>query len=223
MKEHLEEWIRDVSFFSVLSNNEMNVLLKIAKIRKFAKGFVIFGEGDARAALHMVLKGKVKISLYDEEGKEYVLDVIGTGGFFGELSMFDELTGFANVVTMEETECVVIQRKDFMSLLMDNPMFTMSVLKTLASKLRAANEQIKGLAFLNVENRILKYLSEIGEKSGMKIKDRVVIECGPTQVEISNSCGCSRETVSRTIKSLAKKGKISVAKRRYILRSAYKL
>ena len=221
MKEYLER-IRDASFFSVLSNDELNVLLKIAKIRKFTKGFVIFEEGDTRAALHIVLNGRVKISLYDEEGKEYVLDVISTGGFFGELSMFDELTGFANIIATEETECVVIQRQDFVNLLMDNPAFTVSVLKTLVNKLRAANERIKGLAFLSVENRILKYLSEIGEKSGVKIKDRMIIERGPTQVEIANSCGCSRETVSRMIKSLVKKGKISVIKRQYTMRPVYK-
>ena len=117
---------------------------------------------------------------------------------------------------------MVIQRQDFVNLLMDNPAFTVSVLKTLVNKLRAANERIKGLAFLSVENRILKYLSEIGEKSGVKIKDRMIIERGPTQVEIANSCGCSRETVSRMIKSLVKKGKISVIKRQYTMRPVYK-
>ena len=220
MKEYLER-VRGASFFSVLTDGELSVLLKIAKIRKFSKGHIIFEEGDTRAALHIILRGKVKISLYDEEGKEYVLDAIGTGGFFGELSMFDELTGFANIVATEETECVVIQRQDFVSLLMSNPAFTVSVVKTLVNKLRAANERIKGLAFLNVESRILKYLSDIAEKSGVRIKDRVIIERGPTQVEIANSCGCSRETVSRMIKSLAKKGKISVIKRQYTMRPVY--
>jgi CRP/FNR family transcriptional regulator, cyclic AMP receptor protein len=220
MKEYLER-VRDASFFSVLTDGELSVLLKIAKIRKFSKGHIIFEEGDTRAALHIILRGKVKISLYDEEGKEYVLDMIASGGFFGELSMFDELTGFANIAATEETECVVIQRQDFVNLLMGNPAFTVSVVKTLVNKLRAANERIKGLAFLNVESRILKYLSDIAEKSGVRIKDRVIIERGPTQVEIANSCGCSRETVSRMIKSLAKKGKISVIKRQYTMRPVY--
>ncbi|HEY3278297.1 MAG TPA: Crp/Fnr family transcriptional regulator [Syntrophorhabdaceae bacterium] len=220
MKEYLER-VQGASFFSVLTGGELSILLKIAKIRKFNKGHVIFEEGDTRAALHIILHGKVKISLYDEEGKEYVLDVIGSGGFFGELSMFDELTGFANIIATEETECVVIQRQDFVDLLMSNPAFTVNVLKTLVKKLRAANERIKGLAFLNVENRILRYLADIGEKSGVRIKDRVIIERGPTQVEIANSCGCSRETVSRMIKSLVNKNKISVIKRQYTLRPVY--
>lgn len=215
------ERVRNASFFSALTDRELEVLLKIARVRSFIKGYAIFEEGDTRSALHIVLHGRVKVSLYDEEGKEYVLDIISGGGFFGELSLFDELTGFANIIAMEETECVVIQRQDFVRLLMENPAFTVSVLKTLVKKLRGANERIKGLAFLNVENRILKHLSELAEKTGVRIKDRMIIERGPTQVEIANSCGCSRETVSRMIKSLAQKGKISVIKRQYTLRPVY--
>ncbi len=221
MKEILLR-IRNASFFSLLGDKEMDVLLKIAKVRKFNKGYVIFVEGNTRSALHIILKGKVKVTVYDEDGKEYVLDVIDEGGFFGELSLFDELSGFANVIAMEETECVVLERRDFVGLLMGNPAFTVNMVKTLLSKLRAANERIIGLALLNVENRILQYLGEVGSKLGVRVKDRVIIEHGPTQVEIANYCGCSRETVSRTIKGLARKGKISVIKRQYTLRPVYK-
>ncbi len=220
MKEILLR-IRNVSLFSLLNDTEMDVLVRIAKVRRFTKGYVIFEEGDMRSALHILLKGKVKISVYDEEGKEYILDMIGEGGFFGELSLFDEVSGFANVVALEETECVVLERRDFINLLMGNPAFTVSIVKTLLIKLRAANERIIGLALLNVENRILQYLGEIGQKSGVKVKDRVIIERGPTQVEIANYCGCSRETVSRMVKSLVRKGKLSVIRRQYTLRPVY--
>ncbi len=38
------------------------------------------------------------------------------------------------------------------------------------------------------------------------MKDYIIIEKGPTQIEIANACGCSRETVSRMMTSLVKKG-----------------
>jgi CRP-like cAMP-binding protein len=68
-----------------------------------------------------------------------------------------------------------------------------------------------------VEGRILKYLLGIGEKEGVKVKDYIIIEKGPTQIDIASSCGCSRETVSRMIKNLVKKGILSVRKRQYTL------
>jgi CRP-like cAMP-binding protein len=100
---------------------------------------------------------------------------------------------------------------------MENPPITVSILRTLSRRLRAADERIKGLAFLSVENRILKYLIDVGEKSGVRVKDYMVIEKGPAQVEIASSCGCSRETVSRMLKSLVQKGLVNVRKRQYTL------
>ena len=215
------ENIRNVSFFSTLSDQELEMVARIAIAKTFSKGYMVFEEGEKRDTLYIVLKGRVKISLYDEDGREYILDIIGKDGFFGELSLFEELSGFANVMTLEQCDLLMIRRNDFMKLLMENQAFAMSMIKELSKRLRAANEKLKSFAFLGVEGRILKYLMEIGEKSGAKIKDRIIIENGPTQVEIASACGCSRETVSRMVKSLVEKGRLSVLKKQYTLRPIY--
>ena len=215
------ENIRNVSFFSTLSDHELEMVARIAYAKTFSKGYMVFEEGEKRDTLYIVLKGRVKISLYDEDGREYILDIIGKDGFFGELSLFEELSGFANVMTLEQSDLLMIRRNDFMKLLMENQDFALSMIKELSKRLRAANEKLKSFAFLGVEGRILKYLMDIGEKSGAKIKDRIIIENGPTQVEIASACGCSRETVSRMVKSLVEKGRLSVLKKQYTLRPVY--
>jgi CRP-like cAMP-binding protein len=164
-----------------------------------------------------VLKGKIKVCLYDEEGREYILDVIGKDGFFGELALIDELPRSANAIAMESADLLIIRRSDFLRLLVENPTITIEILKVLSKRLRLADERIRWLAFLNVEGRILKFLLEIGGQSGIKVKDYIIIEKGPTQIEIASSCGCSRETVSRMVTSLVKKGIISVRRRQYTL------
>jgi len=220
MKLYAEN-IRNVSFFSALSDHELEMVAKIAFVKTFNKGFMVFEEGEKRDTLYTVLKGRVKVSLYDEDGREYILDIIGKDGFFGELSLFEELSGFANVMTLEQSDLLVIRRSDFMRLLMENRDFAVSMIRELSKRLRAANEKLKRFAFLGVEGRILEYLMDIAEKSGVKIKDRIIIENGPTQVEIASACGCSRETVSRMVKSLAEKGRLSVLKKQYTIRPVY--
>jgi CRP/FNR family transcriptional regulator/CRP/FNR family cyclic AMP-dependent transcriptional regulator len=215
------ENIRNVSFFSALSNRELEMVARIAYAKTFNKGYMVFEEGEKRDTLYIVLKGRVKVSLYDEDGREYILDIIGKDGFFGELSLFEELSGFANVMTLEQSDLLMIRRNDFMKLLMENRDFALSMIKELSKRLRAANEKLKSFAFLGVEGRILKYLMDIGEKSGVKVKDRIIIENGPTQVEIASACGCSRETVSRMVKSLVEKGRLSVLKKQYTIRPVY--
>lgn len=197
------------------------MVAKIAFVKTFNKGFMVFEEGEKRDTLYIVLKGRVKVSLYDEDGREYILDIIGKDGFFGELSLFEELSGFANVMTLEQSDLLVIRRSDFMRLLMENRDFAVSMIRELSKRLRAANEKLKRFAFLGVEGRILEYLMDIAEKSGVKIKDRIIIENGPTQVEIASACGCSRETVSRMVKSLVEKGRLSVLKKQYTIRPVY--
>jgi CRP/FNR family transcriptional regulator, cyclic AMP receptor protein len=219
--EDVRERIKRVGFFAALSDRELDILSRIARITRYRKHYTVVEEEEVRDALYIVMKGRVKVVLYDESGKEYVVDVIETGGFFGELSLFDELSGFVNIITLEESQLLMIRRSDFIRLLRENPDFTLSVLRTLTARLRAANEKLKGLAFLNVEQRILGHLREIGQKRGILVKDRLIIEKGPTQVEIASACGCSRETVSRTIKSLAKKGRLSVLRKQYTLRPDY--
>lgn len=216
MKRYIEN-IRNVHLFSSLKDEELEVISRIMQIKEFKKGQVIFQEGETGDALYVVLQGVVKVSLFDEEGKEYILDFIGKDGFFGELSLIDELPRSAYVTAVEDSQFLVIRRHDFMRLLQENPTITISILKTLSKRLRAADERIRGLAFLNVEARVLKYLIDVGTKTGVRIKDYIVIEKGPSQIEIASSCGCSRETVSRMIKSLMEKGIIHVRKRQYTL------
>jgi len=216
MRRYMDN-LRNVSLFATMNERDMEVISKIIFINTYAKGEVIFQEGEKGDSLYIVLKGQVKVCLYDEDGREYILAAIGKDGFFGELALIDELPRSANVRTLEVSELLIIRRHDFTRLLMENPTITIAILKVLSRRLREADERIKWLAFLSVEGRVLKYLLGIGEKEGVKVKDYIIIEKGPTQIDIASSCGCSRETVSRMVKSLVKKGILSVRKRQYTL------
>ncbi|OPY01563.1 MAG: cAMP-activated global transcriptional regulator CRP [Syntrophorhabdus sp. PtaB.Bin047] len=216
MKRYADN-LRSVNLFADLKDNELETISRILYVNTYHRGQLIFQEGEDGNALFVVLKGRVKVCLYDEEGREYVLDVIGKDGFFGELALIDELPRSANAIAMEGSDLLIVRRADFTKLLMENPSISINILKVLAGRLRVADERIKWLAFLNVEGRILKYLLELGARLGIKMKDYIIIERGPSQIEIANSCGCSRETVSRMISSLVKKGVISVRRRQYTL------
>lgn len=216
MRRYMDN-LKNVNLFATLNEKDIEVISRIIYINTYDKGEVVFQEGDKGDSLYVVLKGQVKVCLYDEDGREYILAAIGKDGFFGELALIDELPRSANVITLENSELLIIKRHEFTRLLMENPTITISILKVLSRRLREADERIRWLAFLSVEGRVLKYLMGVGEKTGVKVKDYVIIEKGPTQIEIASSCGCSRETVSRMIKSLVKKGILSVRKKQYTL------
>jgi CRP/FNR family transcriptional regulator, cyclic AMP receptor protein len=216
MKQYIDN-IKTVNIFSALQYKEIEAVSRITSLKHCPKGYVVFQEGEEGDALYIIINGKVKVSIYDEDGREYILDVIRKDGFFGELSLIDELPRSANIMTIEDSTFLVIKRVEFSKLLMDNPVITISILKTMSKRLRAADEKIRGFAFLSVEGRILKYLIDIGNSTGVKVKNYLIIENGPSQIEIANSCGCTRETVSRMIKNLVEKGILGAGKKRYTI------
>jgi CRP/FNR family transcriptional regulator, cyclic AMP receptor protein len=220
MRGYIEQ-LRKVNLFLALNDNELEMISRIAHAKTVRKGQVIFQEGEPGDSFYMILRGRVKVSLYDESGKEYVLDVIKSGEYFGELSLIDGLPRSANLISLEGSEFLTINRHDFIRLLMENPAIMVSLLKTCSNRLRAADERIRGLAFYSVEGRILNYLIDLGKHAGVKVRNNIIIESGPTQGEIAGSCGCSRETVSRMVKSLVNKGILSIRKNQYTLYPAH--
>jgi CRP/FNR family transcriptional regulator, cyclic AMP receptor protein len=220
MREYVEQF-RKVNLFLALNDNELEMISRIAHPKTAHKGQVIFQEGEPGDSFYTILQGRVKVCLYDEGGKEYVLDVIKSGDYFGELSLINDLPRSASLISLENSEFLTINRHDFTRLLMENPAITLSLLKTCSNRLRAADERIRGLAFYSVEVRVLMYLIDLAKHTGVKVRNNIIIESGPTQADIAGSCGCSRETVSRMIKNLVKKGILRVRRKQYTLYPAH--
>lgn len=215
MEEYLST-LKKVSLFSSLKEDTLKDILRIAQKRKFGKGKTVCYEGEPGDSMYVVLSGKVKVSLFYDD-KEYILTVIEKGGFFGELSLIDGLPRSANVEAIEDSEFLVIHRGNLIRLIKDNPEISIEIMKTLSERLRSADERIKNLAFLPVEGRILNYLIDFAKKNGIKVKNYLIIEKGPSNNQIANFCGCARETVSRVIKMLKEKGFLRGSKRQYVI------
>jgi CRP/FNR family cyclic AMP-dependent transcriptional regulator len=205
-----EEILKKVPLFSELDRLELSHLAEAAFQRTYLKGSFILLEKEKGSTLSIITKGKVKVTVTGEEGKEVILAVLSEGDFFGDLALLDGKPRSASVVAMEETELLNLGRRDFLDELEKNPKLALTILRTLGSRLRKADRQIESLALLDVSGRVARTLlnlaSEQGEKAsrGLKIKNR------PTHQEIANMSGTTRETVTRVLGDMQKKRLISV-------------
>jgi len=116
----------------------------------------------------------------------------------------------ATVTAMEESKVFIIQRNDFLDLLKTHPEVSISLLQELTQRLRAAGMKIKALSLKDAEGKVATVLLQLADDIG-KIKQGVVeIEKLPYQHELANMAGTSRETISRTLHSFAKKGLVEL-------------
>ncbi len=210
-------YLKQVSFFADLADEDIRELMAVARRRTFRSGEVIFHRDDPGQVLYVIKEGKVKICLTSPDGQEVALVVFGKGECFGELAMFGGLPRSADAITLERVECYTLQRSDFHNAIMKNPKIAIQVLEELAKRLRNTDQMVENLIFLDVYGRVAKKLLELADTHGVKSEDGVRIDVRLTQQELASMVGASRESVNKVIGYFTDKNFISTDKHRITL------
>jgi len=193
----------------VLSDAELKALSARAIMRTFAKNTVVVSEGDRADSLYIVLSGRVRVYVSDDQGKEMFLSESGKGEYFGEMAL-DEGPRSASVITLEPTRLLVVPKDDFAAFLAKSPEFALHLVRKLIRRVRALTHDVKSLALMDVYGRVARMLLDLAvERDGA-----LVVEDRPTQQEMANRVGASREMISRILTELAAGGYIEVARDR---------
>ena len=198
--------------FLGLSEQDLNALSLHAVTRTFPKNTVVLSEGDKTDTLYIIVSGKVKVFLANEEGKEIVLDTQGPGEYFGEMAL-DEGPRSASVMTLEPCRFQLIPKGDVLELLQNHPAFAMHLIHKLIQRGRVLTEHVKSLALQNVYGRLAKLLNELAVSQDGK---RIIQE-KLSQQELANRIGASREMINRIVKDLTIGGYVSVEAQRIVL------
>ena len=202
-------FLRNVSLFESLNAEELEALAQMTITRTFSKDNVIILAEEEGDALFIIEKGRVKVSIVSEDGREVILSMLGGGAVFGELSLLDGKPRSANVIATEDTNLVMLRRQDFLQLVYKVPQIPIALLAELASRLRRTDRQIEGLALLDVTSRISETLLQLASDRGVDTETGVLIHNRPTHQELANMSGTTRETVSRVLKRLETQGYIT--------------
>ncbi len=211
------ELLKGVDLFSALDDSQLNVLADMAFSKTYEKDETILLEDDeSNQSFFIISSGQVKVFISGLEGKEAILAFLKEGEFFGEMSLLDGDPRSASVKAVEPSELVTIRREDFLKELMNLPELAMTLLVEMSKRLRKANRQISSLALMTVYGRIAATILQLMEEQGMrtKLKDGssvVVIHNRPSQQQIAEMSGTTRETVSRVLGNLQKKGSIALS------------
>jgi CRP/FNR family cyclic AMP-dependent transcriptional regulator len=199
----------------VLSEAEVNAIARRAVARAFPKNTIVVSEGDRTDTLHIVVSGRVKIYVSDEKGKEIVLNFAGPGEYFGEL-VLDEGPRAASVMTLEPSRFLVVPKEDLREFVAQSPDFALHLIRKLIRRVRVLTNDIKSLALMDVYGRVARMLLDLAvERDGA-----LVIEERPTQQEMANRVGASREMVNKILGDLASGGYITVERDRITIARA---
>ena len=206
--------LKGVPLFSSFSDLQLSQLLSCVQHRSYPRHAFILRSGEETDALYIILSGRVKVLIPDEEGHEVILSMLGPHEYFGEMGLLDDQTRSASVETLEPCEMLRLSKAGFTNILKDNYELAMLIISNLVRRLRDADRKIESLALIDVYGRVARLLLDMAEN----VEGKWVVERAPPKQEIARMIGASREMVSRVVKDLQIKGLIRAEKRRiYVL------
>jgi CRP/FNR family cyclic AMP-dependent transcriptional regulator len=127
--------LRGVELFSGVTERALGTIADAAVDVSYDAGQYIVRQGQVGTGFYVIASGRVTVV---RGGK--VLNRLGPGEFFGELSVLDQAPRAAHVVAEEPTTCLALASWDFTRLLERNPKIALAILRTVAGRLRAATD-----------------------------------------------------------------------------------
>ena len=190
--------LEDVAIFSGLGKADLDLLEHHMVKRSFQKNTIIISEGDEANSFFIIIEGAVKVFLSNEEGREIIINAQGPGDHFGELALLDDAHRSASVITTEKSVIGVISKDDFHKVLAKNTDLSLNLIRELTRRVRLLSDNVRTLALMDVYGRVAKVLLSMAQEEDGKM----VISSRPTQQDIANHIGASREMVARILKDL---------------------
>ena len=205
--------LRNVPLLAGLDETQLKVLARMMVRTSFGRNATIICAGDPTDSLFIVINGRLKVLMSDEQGREVILSLLGPGEFFGEMGLLDDSPRSASVVTQEPCELLSITKTDFKRSLAENFDLSLMVMRGLVKRLREADRKISSLALMDVYGRVARLLLEMADD----IDGEKVIVRKLSKQDIAKMIGASREMVSRVMKDLQLGGYIEVRGRSIVL------
>ncbi|MBR2272978.1 MAG: Crp/Fnr family transcriptional regulator [Fibrobacter sp.] len=208
--------LKGVDLFSELTEEQLGLLANLVVVQDFNRDETVVLEGDcSMKALYLIASGTVQVYMTGVDGRETILSFLERGDFFGEMSLIDGEPRSASVRTVTDAQLMIIHREPFLTLIRQTPEIAMSLLSEMSKRLRKANKQIGSLSTMSVSGRVAGTLLNLMEERGMRIHTDngqmvTVIHNRPTQQQLADMSGTTRETVSRICSLLVKANAIAM-------------
>lgn len=178
-------------------HNDMKTLFdSLPYTKSFAKGEIIYHQGDIADSFYYIKKGKATVFMISPDGMEKTLNTAAKGELIGEGAFFDHKPRVSSAKAVTASELTIIDKKILLDLIQKNPPIAFELLEILATRIRLLTTQLNSMTFMQADARIAKLL----------LDDMVDGKVSLTHEEIALTVGVSRITVTKALSRLSAQG-----------------
>ena len=134
--ENSIELLSQVTLFSKLNSRQLRSLADRLIEREYQPGEAIIEQGRQGFGLFVIVSGKAEASYKDDSGNESIVNTFGPGDFFGEIALLDDEPRSASVIATKKTTCVILNRIDFVAIMMKDAEMGVVIAGELGKRIR---------------------------------------------------------------------------------------
>jgi CRP/FNR family cyclic AMP-dependent transcriptional regulator len=176
-------------------------------ILKFEKNQHVFEQGDVADAVFYIQKGRVKLTVLSEQGKEAVVGILEPGQFFGEGCLNGHPLRIATITAMEESVITSITKEAMIATLHDEPRFSELFMAYLLTRNSRVEEDLIDQLFNSSEKRLARLLLLLAHFGKEGRPQPILLDM--SQETLAEMIGTTRSRVSYFMNKFRKLGLIS--------------
>lgn len=192
-----------------LDEPDRRTVLASTRRRRFARGEVVFHEGDPADAVHFVAEGRLAVRRATVDGARITFAVLGPGDAFGEMAMLaPQPRRSSTVVALEPAVTLSLGFADFERLRASHPAVERLLVEMLAERVRRLSDHLVDALHVPADERILRRLLEVCDRYAPAESRRVLVPL--TQDAIGDLAGAARPTTNRVLRRLETDGVVAL-------------
>ena len=217
-------YLSQLPILSVLTEQELGHLANVAQFRRIPKFQFVFMPDEAADVVLFLVKGRVKMGTFAQDGREVIKEILQEGAFFGDLALAGETkrADFAQA-QHDDVEVLSIQVSDFHQLMVKNQGLVFALMHHMTRRLQRVEERLAKLVLKDARSRIVEFLLETAGKEGRRVGFEMLVKHHLTQQDIANLTGTSRQTVTSVLNDLRKSNLIYFNRNSILIRDMTKL
>ena len=205
--------IKDIPFFKGLSDKDIAAVSGCLRERSFKKGENLFLQGSGCERVFIVRSGRVKLYRQGSGGREQILEILGGGDTCACNPGASAWNCSSSAEAVVQSTVWFLSREHYVNLLKTNSNLARSLNRLFAERLKCFSGLIEEVSLKDTRKRLIKFLLD-STKSNPVDK---TLSAASTREELAQQIGAARETVTRHLHDLKRKGLIQMKGRQILI------
>ncbi len=198
------------AIFRDLEKRDVDDLRPHLRQRAFARGELLWSEGDPATALYIVVEGQLKSYRVSRDGVELILEIAQSGDVTGAVGLFHPAgVRLVCVCAMEPTMCLTIARDPLLAFMTQHPPVMRRMLESLSQVAGRAAYSLTDVAFDDIRQRVARTLLDLAREQGEPTPSGVRIRLKLSQTTLAAMVAATRENVNRALAQFLAQGVVS--------------